>query len=71
MSADKTAPDGQPAYRFRWSNYDLDRYVEGRLEAAQGLRRDAYILTVKADVIEQEVIKLKQDLQEVADVASK
>lgn len=68
MSDPNTTADDQPAYRFRWSNYDLDRYVEGRIEAAKGLRHDAHILTVKADVIEQEARKLKQDLQEVADV---
>jgi hypothetical protein len=39
MPMNEIAADDRPAYRFRWSNIDLERYIDGRIEAAQGLRR--------------------------------
>jgi len=54
----------QAIYKFKWSNYDLDRYVEARMEAANGLRRDAMVLNQRADQIDHEARELRTSLIE-------
>ncbi len=48
------AESGRPAYQFRWSNIDLEDFVAQRRFAAEVLRRDAAILTRRAEQIEEE-----------------
>jgi hypothetical protein len=55
----------QPTYRFKWSNIDLDRFVENRRAAAVLLRREAAKLTLQAEQIEEEVHQWKDALEEV------
>lgn len=54
----------QAIYKFRWTNYDLDRYLAGRAEVANGLRRDAVTLNQRADQIDAECSQLRQSLVE-------
>jgi hypothetical protein len=46
---------GEEYYKFKWSNIDLDDFVEQRKYASSQLRRDAQILTVRADQIDEEI----------------
>ena len=57
--------DGQPTYRFRFRDYDVDRYVEECKARATLLRRQAAILTTRAEAIEDEADRLKCDLEKV------
>lgn len=57
--------DEQATYRFKWSNYDLEAWVASKRAAANNLRRDAQILIVKADQIDEMCHALKADLIEV------
>ena len=54
----------QKLYKFRWTNYDLDRYVEERKSVAIGLRRQAADLQIQAQQIENEMLELKRFLVE-------
>lgn len=48
-----------PLYRFKWDNYDMDVYVKNRQFVAAQLRRDAEILRLRADQIDQECRELE------------
>ena len=54
MSDETTDPEW-PAYRFRWSNVDLEGFKEQRRFAAERLRREAEILVKRAEQIEEEM----------------
>ena len=62
-----TDPEEGPLYRFKWSNWDLDRHIEDRKFAATQLRRQASDLSLRAEQIEEECAKLKTVLFEVKD----
>lgn len=49
----------QPTYRFKWSNYDLDRYLRERRRCADALRREAEILTKRAEQVDKEADELE------------
>ena len=55
-----------PAYRFKWSNYNLGHYLRERRSVADVLRRDAAILVARAEQIEEEAHHLQTALQPVA-----
>lgn len=57
--------EDQPTYRFKWTNMDLDRFVENRRAAAVLLRRDAAKLTLRAEQIEEEIAEWMNALEEV------
>lgn len=46
---------GEARYKFKWSNVDLDDFVEQRRFTATQLRRDAQTLMVRADQIDEEI----------------
>ena len=54
----------RPTYCFRWSNITLETYTESRRAKAQSLRKDAAMLIIKADAIEEEANSLAVDMQE-------
>ena len=54
-----------PAYRFKWSNYDLEHYLQERRSVAGLLRRDAAMLVARAEQIEEEAHHLQTALQPV------
>ena len=45
---------GEETYRVRWSDMDLPDYLKQMQERADRLRRDARVLTERADQIEEE-----------------
>lgn len=49
-------------YQFKWDNYDLSDYFEGRKFAAAALRRDAEILIKRANQIDEERNELERAL---------
>ena len=49
----------QQSYVFRWSNYNLDRYLEARRSVAKAKRREAEILAKQAEAIENEIDELE------------
>ena len=55
-------PDDQHLYKFRWTNIDLERYVENRKAKATVLRCDAAKLITQAEAIEEEADQLSRDL---------
>ena len=57
----------QPTYHFKWSNVDLKIFVKGRHDAANLLRRQAEILTKRADQIDAETDEWETSLQLVKD----
>lgn len=61
-------PLTQPACRFRHTNVDLQRYVDGCRARARKLRREAELLVTRAEVIEIEADMLSVELIVVADV---
>ncbi len=46
--------DPQAVYRFRWTNFELRDFVRGCRDRADILRRDAKILTARAEQIDEE-----------------
>lgn len=54
--------DEAQTYRFKWDNYDLDRYLESRRFASDALRRDAEILIKRAEQIDEERHQLERAL---------
>lgn len=52
----------QQAYVFRWSNYDLERYLEVRRHLAKVKRREAEILIKQAESMENEIDELENAL---------
>jgi len=53
---------GEEYYKFKWSNIDMDAFVDQRKFAASQLRRDAQILMVRADQIDEEIHEWKMAL---------
>lgn len=49
-------------YKFKYSNYDLSRYMECRGQVAQEKRRLALILQKEADIIDSEMRELELTL---------
>lgn len=49
----------QPTYKFKWTNVDLDVYMQNRRSVAQAKRRDAEILIEQAKTIEMEMSELE------------
>lgn len=49
----------QPTYKFKWTNVDLDGYMQNRRYVAQVKRRDAEILIEQAKTIEMEMSELE------------
>ena len=62
--SDKPAPTTQPAYRFRYANITLERYLADRRCVAKGMGLDAQTLIAKAEMIEAEANNLESELQE-------
>jgi hypothetical protein len=54
---------GDERYKFKWSNIDLDDFVEQRKFASKQLRADARLLMVRADQIDEEIIEWKMALE--------
>jgi chaperonin cofactor prefoldin len=54
---------GEEYYKFIWSNIDLDEFVDQRKFAANQLRREAQILMVRADQIDDEIHEWKMALE--------
>ncbi len=54
---------GDQRYKFKWSNVDLDDFVEQRKFAATNLRRQAADLTLRADQIDEEIAAWKTALE--------
>jgi len=57
--------NGRPTYRFRWSNYDLAKFVKERAFCAQRLRADAAVLLRRAEQIEEEAAAWENALEEL------
>jgi hypothetical protein len=51
-----------PIYKFKWSNVDLDAYLDGMRFRATELRRKAQTLIAQAEIIEEERAKLSVEL---------
>jgi hypothetical protein len=60
-------PELPPTYRFRWSNYQLPDYLNEMRQRADNFRREAKILTMRAEQIDEERGKLENALLEVSD----
>lgn len=52
-----------PTYRFKWSNYTLAKYIEGRRAVADRIRRDASTMIQRAEQIEQEMVELANSIE--------
>lgn len=63
MAATKT-------YRFRWSNYDLGRYLKERRRKADDLMREAEALAKRAAAIAAEADELENALEPVPEPGS-
>ena len=57
----------RPTYRFKWVNFDLERQVDECKARASTLRREAAVLVMRAEVIENEAEKWKSMLEECTD----
>lgn len=57
--------DDEKTYRFRWSNYDLNSYIDNRRQVARNLRAQAANLTLQAEQIDNEMHELRNSLAEV------
>ena len=49
----------QPTYKFKWTNIDLNGYMQDRRFIAQKKRREAEILVREAEAIETEMSELQ------------
>lgn len=49
-------------YRFKWDNTDIDSYTEGLRAKATLLRREAAILVARAEVWEDLMYRLRDEL---------
>ncbi len=58
-----TDPETGPTYRFKWTNYDMERMIAERRSCAASLRRNAATLIVKAEQIEEEAEKWSNVLE--------
>ena len=58
---------GEERYKFKWSNIDLEDFVEQRKFAATELRRQARTLEVRAEQIEEEIHEWKSALEVTED----
>lgn len=52
----------QPTYKFKYTNVDLEGYMQDRRFVAQRKRRDAEILVREAETIETEMQELQVEL---------
>ena len=53
---------GVTTYKFKYSNYDLKRYVDNRKAVAIMKRREAELLRLHADTIDGEMMELELTL---------
>jgi hypothetical protein len=54
--------DEWAVYKFKWSNYNIEIYAENQKAKASNLRRQAELLILKAETIEEEVSELTRIL---------
>lgn len=54
-------------YSFKYSNWDLPRYLEIRKEVANMKRQGAMLLVKEAETIEAEMRELEQSLKETTE----
>ena len=55
----------QPTYKFKWTNVDLNSYIENRRFVAKQKRREAEVLIKQAEAIEEEMQELQLVLEPV------
>jgi hypothetical protein len=55
----------QPLYKFKWTNVDLNSYIENRRFVAKQKRREAEVLIKQAEAIEEEMQELNSVLEPV------